>query len=147
MIDAIRTHHLLSLYMKRLVLSSLAMLSALVAFSQNQVTISQQGSSGNHATVSQSGIGNSLILNQHSTDSSNSRQEGNRISLRVDTNTQTTINQRSDGPNSVELSQEGQSSAVINQSSGTDENTVTVLPGQKPVIRQHSSSKRRHRRH
>ncbi|NEU65871.1 hypothetical protein [Spirosoma agri] len=133
--------------MKKLVLSSLAVLSAFVAFSQNQAIINQQGSSGNHATVSQSGTGNSLVLNQNNTDSSNSRQEGNRISLRVDTNTQTTINQRSDGPNSVELSQAGQSSAVINQSSGTDDNTVTLLPGQKPVIQRHSSSKRRQRRH
>ncbi|QHV95530.1 hypothetical protein [Spirosoma endbachense] len=132
--------------MKKLALSSLAMLSALASTAQNHISISQQGSPGNHAMVSQSGSGNSVIINQNSTDSSSSGQTGNRISLRVDTNTQTTINQRSDGPNLVELSQEGQSSAIINQPSGTDNNTVTLLPGQKPVNHQPRTSKRRQRR-
>ncbi|QIP11642.1 hypothetical protein G8759_02835 [Spirosoma aureum] len=132
--------------MKKLALSSLAMLSAFASTAQNHISISQQGSPGNHAMVSQSGSGNSVIINQNSTDSSSSGQTGNRISLRVDKNTQTTINQRSDGPNSVELSQEGQSSAIINQSSGTDNNTVTLLPGQKPVTHQPRTPKRRQRR-
>lgn len=131
--------------MKKTFLTGIAVLSASAAFAQNSVTINQSGGgSGNQAVVSQSGSGNSIRINQRSTaNRDSSGQPGNRVSLRVPKGTQTTINQDNTGPNLVELSQDGQASAIINQSSGTDENTVTTLPGQKPPTPGNRATKRR----
>jgi hypothetical protein len=108
-----------------------ACLMVSLALAQNTVTINQSGGSGNRATVSQQGSGNSISVNQISTQTSHSRQPGNRVRLRVDSATQTTINQQGDGPNSVKLMQNGQASiTTINQSSATHENTVILLPRQ-----------------
>ena len=126
--------------MKTIFLTASACLLVLSALAQNTVTINQSGGSGNRAVVSQQGAGNSISINQSSTHTGNSRQQpGNRVSLRVDSTTQTTINQQSVGPNSVELTQNGQASATtINQSSATHQNTVVLLPRQnapKPNVR------------
>ena len=130
--------------MKYLILAGIALLSATAAFAQSSVTINQSSDEqqGNRAVVSQSGTGNSIVINQSSstidenskTSNRKSRPgEGNQVSLRVDANTQTTINQHkrtdgSAGPNSVELWQDGNSSTTINQSSGTHENSVVTHP-------------------
>lgn len=132
--------------MNRLFLSSVAMLTAATAFGQNSVSISQSGGAGNTATVSQSGAGNSVSINQHSTQPGDSSKPGNRVSLRVTKGTQTTINQHNVGPNAVEISQDGQATATINQSSGTDENTITVLPNPAPSTHRNRPAKRRNRR-
>ncbi|MFD2573941.1 curlin repeat-containing protein [Spirosoma soli] len=141
--------------MKKTFLAGMAMLSASAAFAQNSVTISQSGDpSGNRAVVSQSGSGNSIVINQSSstidetrkTETRKSRSnEGNQVSLRVDPNTQTTINQHNSGPNSVELWQDGNSSTTINQSSGTNENTVVTHPHQSQPTRKARATKRRKR--
>ena len=122
--------------MKKPFLAGLAMLSVSAAFGQNSVSINQSGGpSGNRAVVTQSGSGNSIVINQSNddTDQSNKPRKaekrpgpGNQVSLRVGANTQTTINQQNSGPNSVELEQVGNSTATINQSSSTNENTIEL---------------------
>lgn len=146
--------------MKTPFLAGLALLSTSAALAQNAVTINQSGGpQANRAVVSQSGSGNSIVINQ--TSSTNRYQkpaepgkdqtdttpagEGNQVSLRVDENTQTTINQHNSGPNSVEIWQPGNSSATINQSSDTHENTVVTHPQTAPSTPRNRSTKRRHR--
>ena len=155
--------------MKKTFLASVAVLSASAAFAQNSVSISQSSErQGNQAVVSQSGSGNSIVINQSNTiqestkntdqkkqprsarPDANRPSEGNQVSLRVDNNTQTTINQdnRSDGshaPNSVELWQSGNSETTINQSSATHENTVVTHPYQDQPTPTTRSTKRRNR--
>ncbi|MBC8155023.1 MAG: hypothetical protein H7Z72_19185 [Bacteroidetes bacterium] len=156
--------------MKKLIGMGITILTAVGACAQSSVTVNQSGSgqestvaqqgagqsavinqsggAGNRAVISQQGAGNRVSINQRNTSTSDSSgQPGNRVSLRVDSTTQTAINQHNEtGPNSVELSQAGQSSAVINQSSGTHDNTVTTLPGQKPPTPRNRAPKRRNRR-
>lgn len=144
--------------MKKTFLAGIAMLSASAAFAQSSVTINQAGDqSGNRAVVSQSGSGNSIVINQSnsSTDekskTTNQKKqpgrpgEGNRVSLRVDKDTQTTISQDNAGPNSVELWQSGNSETTINQSSGTNENTVVTHPVPERPTNKVRSPKRRKR--
>lgn len=145
--------------MKTPLLAGMAMLSASAVFAQNSVTINQSGGqSANRAVVSQSGSGNSIVINQNSAIDESSKTdkpekpsgearpgEGNQVSLRVDNNTQTTINQQSSGPNSVELWQAGNSSATINQSSDTHANTVVTHPHRGNPTRKTRSPKRRNR--
>jgi hypothetical protein len=150
--------------MKNTFLAGMAMLSASAAFAQSAVTINQAGDqSGNRAVVSQSGSGNSIVINQsnssinepNKTTDPNKRPgeagktprpgEGNHVSLRVDQNTQTTISQDNTGPNSVELWQSGNSETTINQSSGTNENTVVTHPHLGQPTRKARSTKRRNR--
>ena len=136
------------------------MLSASAAFAQSSVTINQAGDqSGNRASVSQSGSGNSIVINQSNSSINEANKttdqkkqpgrarsgEGNQVSLRVDNNTQTTISQDNPGPNSVELWQSGNSETTINQSSGTNENTVVTHPHRSQPTRKARSTKRRNR--
>ncbi len=145
--------------MKKTFLAGIAMLSASAAFAQSSVTINQAGDqSGNRASVSQSGSGNSIVINQSNSSINETSKttdqrkqpgrskpgEGNQVSLRVDENTQTTISQHNSGPNSVELWQSGNSETTINQSSGTHENTVVTHPHRQPT-RKARSTKRRNR--
>jgi hypothetical protein len=132
--------------MKKLFLTASACLMALLALAQNTITINQSGGSGNRAAVSQQGSGNSISINQSSTHTSQSRQPGNQVSLRVDSSTQTTINQHGDGPNSVKLMQTGQATTTINQSSVTHENRVILLPRRDSSAHQIRTPKRRNRR-
>ncbi|GAB3575810.1 hypothetical protein GCM10027578_40500 [Spirosoma luteolum] len=112
---------------------------AAAAFGQNTVSISQSGAAGNSASVTQSGEGNTVSISQSGGGSpTDASQPGNRVSLRVTKGTQTTIEQRSRGdgpfgPNSVEISQEGLSTATISQSSDNDQNTITTLPEPTPA--------------
>ena len=150
--------------MKKTFLAGIAMLSASAAFAQNAVSINQSGDqSGNRAVVSQSGSGNSIVINQSNTieetpkttdqkkrpDTAGPRLArpgaGNQVSLRVDNDTQTTINQDNTGPNSVELWQSGNSQTTVNQSSGTYENTVVTHPAPEQPTRKVRSTKRRNR--
>jgi|GEM_PF-2560810 len=146
--------------MKKPFLAGLALFSASAAFAQSSVTINQSGgSSANRAVVSQSGSNNSVVINQNGnaiepTDHTNDRKDasdaakpgaGNQVSLRVDKNTQTTINQHNQGPNSVELWQDGSSQATINQSSGTNENSISTHPFATPQPRSGRAGKRRKR--
>ena len=137
------------------------MLSASSAFAQSSVTINQAGDqSGNRASVSQSGSGNSIVINQSNSSINDANKttdqkkqqpgrarsgEGNQVSLRVDNNTQTTISQVNTGPNSVELWQSGHSETTINQSSGTNEITVVTNPHRSQPTRKVRSTKRRNR--
>lgn len=143
----LRTQSLL-IRMKKPFLAGLALFSASAAFAQSSVTINQSGgASANRAVVSQSGSNNSVVINQNGnaieqTDHTNNKKDpsekakpraGNQVSLRVDKNTQTTINQHNSGPNSVELWQDGSSQATINQSSGTNENSIITHPFANPT--------------
>ncbi len=134
--------------MKTLFLTAPACLLVSLALAQNTVTINQSGGSGNRAVVSQQGTGNSISINQRNTHTSNSRQQpGNRVSLRVDSTTQTTINQQSIGPNVVELAQNGQATTMtVNQSSATHENILTRHPYTPPSAPNVRTPKRRNRR-
>ena len=128
-----------------------ALLTATAGFGQNSVVISQSGGAGNQASVSQSGGGNQVSIDQQSADTSNGSKPGNRVSLRVLKGTQTTISQQSEGPNAVEISQDGQATAIIRQSSTTNENTISTLPDSQPVVpgavrHQKRPTKRPHRR-
>ena len=150
--------------MKKTFLAGIAMLSASAAFAQSSVTINQAGDqSGNRAVVSQSGSGNSIVINQSNSIEETSKTTdqkkrpgvarpgaGNQVSLRVDNDTQTTINQdnRNDGPyapNSVELWQSGNSETTVNQSSGTHQNTVVSHPPPESSSPKARSPKRRNR--
>ena len=145
--------------MKKTFLAGMAVLSASAAFAQSSVTINQAGDqSGNRASVSQSGSGNSIVINQSNSSVNEANKttdqkppgrarpgEGNQVSLRVDSNTQTTISQDNAGPNSVELWQTGNSETTINQSSGTNENTVVTHPHRSQPTRKVRSTKRRNR--
>ncbi|MEZ0610396.1 curlin repeat-containing protein [Fibrella sp. WM1] len=132
--------------MDKLLLTMLATLSAATAFGQNSVTIVQSGGAGNTASVSQSGEGNSVSINQQGSAGANGRKVGNRVSLHVPRGTETTVNQTNPGPNVVEISQEGQATATINQSSATNDNTINVLPGATPDGDKTRSPNRRRRR-
>lgn len=131
--------------MDKLILTTFAMLTVTVSFAQNSVSISQSGGAGNQASVTQSGEGNTVSISQMGGAITDSSKPGNRVSLRVPKGTATTINQTNVGPNSVEISQEGQATATISQSSGTDENTITTLPNVAPNDKKHRSLKRRRR--
>lgn len=121
---------------------------AAAAFGQNTVSIIQSGSSANSASVTQSGEGNTVSINQSGGGSTtDTSQPGNRVSLRVGKGTQTTVEQHNAGPNSVEISQEGLSTATISQSSATNQNTITTLPEPTPAPAPRSRPTRRgHRR-
>ena len=119
------------------------MLTAAAAFGQNSVSIVQNGGPGNTASITQSGEGNSVSISQTGGAATDGSKPGNRVSLRVPRGTETTIDQRNAGPNSVEISQEGQATATINQSSETGENSIHTLPDSRPKTR---PSKRRNRR-
>lgn len=118
--------------MDKLFLTMLATLSAATAFGQNSVTIVQSGGAGHTASVTQSGEGNSVSINQQGSATADDRKPGNRVSLNVPRGTETTINQTNAGPNVVEISQDGRSTATINQSSGTNDNTIKILPKSTP---------------
>ena len=150
----------------------LAVLSVSAALAQNRIEISQSGSRGTQATVvqqksqqsvvtihqsadgvgnqaiiSQSGQGNQAHINQSgSITGDSSGQSGNRVNLRVDSTTQTTISQQGTGPHRVELVQDGRTTTIVYQSSGMDDSTVTTRPGQDNVTPRPRSSKRRNRR-
>ncbi|QJD77421.1 curlin repeat-containing protein [Spirosoma rhododendri] len=113
---------------------SLVLTTVATAFGQNSVSIVQNGGPGNSASVTQSGEGNSVSINQSGSATSDGSKPGNRVSLRVPKGTETTINQHNIDPNSVEISQEGQATATINQSSETGENSIHTLP-RTPDIR------------
>lgn len=134
---------------KQLLLNSAALLTATAffapkGFAQNSVVISQSGGAGNSAVVSQSGQGGSVVISQDgaAVGDSSGLGTGNRVSLHVAKGTQTTVSQHNTGPNSVAIAQDGRSTAVISQSSGTGENTVVTLPNPEPV----RPDKRRNRR-
>jgi hypothetical protein len=145
--------------MKKPLLAGLALFSASAAFAQSSVTINQSGASANRAVVSQSGSNNSVVINQNgnaieTTDHDSDKKDpsdsekpgvGNQVSLRVDKNAQTTINQHNTGPNSVELWQDGSSQATINQSSGTNENSISTHPSATPQPKSGRAGKRRKR--
>ncbi|AUD01429.1 curlin repeat-containing protein [Spirosoma pollinicola] len=136
--------------MYQLLLTSLTMLVATNAFAQNSVSITQNGGGNNSASVIQSGEGNSVSISQTGGATTDGSKPGNRVSLRVPLGTQTTISQhnRGDGPfgpNSVEITQQGQATATISQSSETRENaihTIPVTPDHQPKTR---PSKKRNR--
>ncbi|QJD78693.1 curlin repeat-containing protein [Spirosoma rhododendri] len=132
--------------MKNLFSSLLAMLTAASAFGQNSVSIVQNGGPGNSASVIQSGEGNSVSISQRGGAATDGSKPGNRVSLRVPRGTETTINQQNVGSNSVEISQEGQATATINQSSATGENSIHTLPGMPDSRSKARPSKRRNRR-
>lgn len=104
------------------------MRTAATAFGQNSVTIVQDSGAGNTASVTQSGEGNSVSISQRGGATADSSKPGNRVSLRVPRGTQTTISQHNPGPNSVEITQAGQATAQITQSSETGENSIRTLP-------------------
>lgn len=106
----------------------LVLATAAATFGQNSISIVQNGGAGNTASVDQSGDGNSVSINQSGNATSDGSRPGNRVSLRVPEGTDTTINQHNIGPNSVEISQAGQATATINQSSETGENSIHTLP-------------------
>ncbi|NEU70071.1 hypothetical protein GK091_24555 [Spirosoma agri] len=119
--------------MNQFLLTALTMLVATTAFGQNSVSITQNGTAANSASVTQLGEGNSVNISQSGGATTDGPKPGNRVSLRVSKGTQTTISQhnRGDGPfgpNSVEISQEGQATATITQSSETGENAIHMLP-------------------
>ncbi|GAB2522763.1 curlin repeat-containing protein [Spirosoma aerophilum] len=109
-------------------LSTLTILLASAAYAQNYVSITQNGGGNNSASVTQSGEGNSVSISQTGGATTDDPKPGNRVSLRVPRGTRTTINQQNVGPNSVEISQEGQATATITQSSQTGENAIHTLP-------------------
>lgn len=114
---------------------------------QNTVVINQSGGAGNSAVVSQSGQGGSVIISQSgasSTDSSGA-PVGNHASLYVTKGTQTTVTQHSTGSNAVAISQDGQTTAVISQSSDTGENSIITLPEPKQSGGKPKATKRRNR--
>ena len=119
--------------MNQFLLTALTTLVATTAFGQNSVSITQNGTATNSASVTQSGEGNSVSISQRGDATTDGPKPGNRVSLRVPKGTQTTISQhnRGDGPfgpNSVEISQEGQATATITQSSQTGQNAIHTLP-------------------
>lgn len=131
--------------MKSILPTALFMLTSTALFAQNSVSISQTGGTGNSASITQSGEGNSVSINQTGGAVNDSSKPGNRVSLRVSKGTETTINQHNVGPNTVEISQEGQATAVINQSSETGENSIHTLPNTPANQPKTHSSKRRKR--
>ncbi|MBO0937383.1 hypothetical protein J2I47_12575 [Fibrella sp. HMF5335] len=130
---------------QRLAFTAFALTTTLTVYAQNSVVISQSGGAGNTASINQSGGGNYLVVNQQATQTGDSSKPGNRVSLRVPKGTQTTINQINSGPNAVEISQDGQATATINQSSATNENPITVLPNALPPTDKPRPAKRRNR--
>jgi hypothetical protein len=153
--------------MKILFFSSIALLSVSAVFAQNSVVVSQTGDtqhvsinqqgggqsavvmqsgglSGNRASITQSGGGGLVRIEQHGTDSSEGAS--NRVSLQVEKGTQTTIDQQSSGSNAVEISREGLPTAKITQSSAIDRNSITVLPDPQSVNRRERPAKRHNRR-
>lgn len=114
--------------MNQLLLTTLTMLIATAAFAQNSVSIIQNGGGNNSASVTQSGEGNSVSISQNGGAPTDGSKPGNRVSLRVPNGTETTVSQHNTGPNTVEISQEGQATATIRQSSETGENTIHTLP-------------------
>ena len=114
--------------MNQLLLTTLTMLIATAAFAQNSISITQNGGGNNSASVTQSGEGNSVSISQTGGATTDGSKPGNRVSLRVPKGTETTISQHNTGPNSVEISQEGQATATINQLSETGENSIHTLP-------------------
>lgn len=140
--------------MKNPFLAGLALFSASAALAQSSVTINQSGDqSSNRAVVTQSGGTNSVVINQRggvseAIDSSTGRKEtggGNQISLRLEKNTQTTVNQHNAGPNSVEIWQDGASQATINQSSESNQNSIITHPSAPATPKPGRTGKRRKR--
>ena len=131
--------------MNQLILTAFTMLVATTVFAQNSVSITQNGGGNNSASVTQSGEGNSVSISQTGGATTDSSKPGNRVSLRVPKGTETTINQHNVGPNSVEISQEGQATATINQLSETGENTIHTLPVVPENRTKTRPSKRRNR--
>ncbi len=129
--------------MHQFLLTALTMLVATTAFAQNSVSITQNSGGNNSASVTQSGEGNNVSISQTSGAATDGSKPGNRVSLRVPKGTETTISQhnRSNGPfgpNSVEISQEGQATATITQSSETGKNSIRTrpaLPKSRPANR------------
>ncbi|GAB3748411.1 curlin repeat-containing protein [Spirosoma pomorum] len=137
--------------MEKRTLIPLLLLSGTSVLAQNSVTISQTGGSGNLASVTQSGNGNSVSISQQGGAVADGSKPGNRVSLRVPKGTETTISQhnRGDGPfgpNTVEISQEGQATATISQSSETGENFIHSLPASSSTQPKNRSSNRKNRR-
>lgn len=114
--------------MYQLLSTALTLLVATTALAQNSVSITQHGGGNNSASVTQSGEGNSVSISQSGGATKDGSKPGNRVSLRVPKGTETTVNQQSVGPNSVEIAQEGQATATISQSSETGENRIRTLP-------------------
>lgn len=138
---------------KLFVVSSVALLTATVLFTgksmaQSRIVIEQSGGAGNAAVVSQSGGSNQVIISQNgpAAGDSSTFQPGNQVSLRVAKGTETIVSQHGPGPNAVEISQDGRSSANINQSSGQNQNRIITLPDTEPDSRARQPAKRRFRR-
>ncbi len=132
--------------MRQFLLTALTMLVATAAFAQNSVSITQNGGGSNSASVTQSGEGNSVSISQSGGAMTDDSRPGNRVSLRVPKGTETTISQHNRGPNSVEITQEGQTTATITQSSETGENRIRTLPTTPPSRPKPRPSKWRNRR-
>jgi hypothetical protein len=134
--------------MKLFFLTGAACLTVSLVVAQNSVVINQSGGSGgNQATVSQQGTGNTISINQSNTSSSRySGQPGNRVRLRVDTTTQTTISQHGNGPNTVEVVQDGQGATIVNQSPSRQQNTVPFSDKPHPTATPKTRTPKRHNR-
>jgi hypothetical protein len=132
--------------MNQFLLTALTMLMVTAAFAQNSVSITQNGAGSNSATVTQSGAGNSVSISQSSGATTDDSKPGNRVSLWVPKGTETTISQNNRGPNSVEISQEGQATATISQSSETGENAIHTIPATPDKRPKSRPSNRRNRR-
>ncbi|WP_146010989.1 curlin repeat-containing protein [Siphonobacter sp. BAB-5405] len=101
--------------MRVVILSSFAMLTTMSCLGQNRVSISQSGDGGNTASITQTGVGNQVSINQQSGGVGGSNKAGNRLKVKTPRGTKTHIIQGGNGPNLVEISQEGQASAHIQQ--------------------------------
>lgn len=114
--------------MRQFLLTVLTMPMATAAFAQNSVSIAQNGGGSSSASVTQSGEGNSVSNSQTGGATTDGSKPGNRLSLRVPKSTETMISQHNRGPNSVEITQQGHTTATITQSSETGENRIRTLP-------------------
>lgn len=113
--------------MKKVILSSFAIATTMSCMAQNSVTISQTGGSGNTASVQQSGSGSRVVIRQQSSSDTSAKASVNHLRIDVPVGTKTTIHQSGKGPNVLEISQEARSSAIIEQHSALNENTVTEI--------------------
>lgn len=111
---------------------------------QNSTFVNQQGE-GHSVTVSQQGNGNSISIKQSGgqrnqaviqqsaesnsqpiADNPSERLPANKVNLHVEPGTETTISQKGPGANQIEINQRGPSSVVVDQSSGTGQNSFHV---------------------
>ncbi len=128
--------------MKKVILASFAIATTMSCMAQNSVTISQTGGSGNTASVQQTGSGSRVIIKQQSSGDT-AKASINHLRIEVPVGTRTTIHQAGHGPNVLEISQGARPSAIIQQHSTINENTITEIQPKEPPKSKYSNPRKK----